>query len=134
MPPVAFGDDTDPRRWGFQADSAAGDAVVGALHWPSSAPLSVGGVGLVALDKPDTYATGAPHTHGGLGSNSRLAIDESQRVPSAFRGGSDDFGSPGPRPMDPRIIVDSNGLGGSGGGGSGGGGQRLPSSRRRRRV
>ena len=124
MPPVAFSD-TDPRRWGFQADSAAVESV-GVLSWPGSEGLSsnlgVGGGGRVRTEEngSDVHAAG-----GASESPGRLAVDEGERRRgSGFRDSPPDHRgrSPDPRPMDPRIIVDSNNIVGGSHPGVGGGG------------
>lgn len=126
MPPVACGNDTDSRRWGFQPDVHQETTIGPALHWPPSSSLGIGG-GRAIADGADTYSAGSHgHPNGGIEENIRLAIEGSQRISPGFRG-SDDRESPGPRAMDPRIIVDSNSIGGSqGGGGAGGSRQGSP--------
>lgn len=123
MPPVAFSD-SDPRRWGFQADSSAAEGV-GVLGWPANGGLSTNlGVGGGRVRSEDNGGDGHL-TSGASGSPESLAGDEGERQPGqGFRDSPPDSRgrSPGPRPMDPRIIVDANSIvGGSLPGGNGGG-------------
>lgn len=130
MPPVAFGDDTDPRRWGFQGDSSP-EAVVGPLHWPH--PLGLGNSisaspGVERLENGDPYAEVI--ANGGIGEG-REPIEDSHLAALGFRGVGD-RGSPGSHSMDPRIGGDSDGTMISSGGGASSGtgsGSSGPSSR-----
>eukprot|EP00752_Nemacystus_decipiens_P008306 g7424.t1 len=131
MPPVAFGGDTDPRRWGVNSVSDA--AVIGAEGTHNSIAIPREGTQhhqqvAVLLEKgrasPPLGAL-APSGRAGAGAAlGRPAIDGSHQHQQGFGAAAD--GRSSPLPMEPRIVMDSNGGGAQqqaspygGGGGAG---------------